>query len=250
MTESQRRLTSKRRKVTCSKCNETFNSDYINKHMQKYHPALVKEGKTPSVMPVVETSQSTLSSFFITKSTSDQGHQSSHQQLVDQQLSDDQTASTSSGFFITDHDEQEQEKDQDQQCDEADASAPIQVDELIQCDSPAHDISLSLNSSNTNSNQSDIDDVDEDEEDDDLDEGQEINIDVPVLSIEPNQPTLTTFPLKTFPGKGRRCSFQLEWYTKHPWLEYDIEKDEASCFSCKTLGERISPAFYFQDGTT
>ena len=119
--------------------------------MQKYHPALVKEGKTPSVMPVVETSQSTLSSFFITKSTSDQGHQSSHQ-LVDQQLSDDQTASTSSGFFITDHDEQEQEqeKDQDQQCDEADASAPIQVDELIQCDSPAHDISLSLNSSNTN----------------------------------------------------------------------------------------------------
>ena len=76
MSESQRRLTSKRGKVTCSNCNETFNSDYTKKHMQKYHPALVKEGKTPSVTPVVETSQSTLSSFFAPKNKSDQSHQS------------------------------------------------------------------------------------------------------------------------------------------------------------------------------
>ena len=61
---THRRVISKRRKVTCSKCNETFDHDYTKKHMLKHHPKMVAEGKTPGVFPVKESDQPTLSSFF------------------------------------------------------------------------------------------------------------------------------------------------------------------------------------------
>ena len=61
---SQRRFLSEKQKIQCTKCNKTFDSDHEKRHMERNHPLLVKEGKTPSTIPVVDKSQSNLLSFF------------------------------------------------------------------------------------------------------------------------------------------------------------------------------------------
>ena len=257
---SQRRFLSKRQKIQCTKCNETFDSDHEKRHMERNHPLLVKEGKTPSTIPVVEKSQSNLLSFF-----------QAAPQKTDQ--------ASSSTKDITDSEEQ----DIDEQSDKGTSFEPADLAELEHCASPAYghkqsetvtrdneleatsekalcdpietnsneesDASMQDQSANHNISISDeLNDIDSDisdDSDDNLHEDINFNdcINVPTVERGPNQPNLPSYPTKNISGVPR--SFKNEWYAKHSWLEYDVEKDEASCFSCKNFGKTGSQEFQF-----
>ena len=46
---------------------------------------------------------------------------------------------------------------------------------------------------------------------------------------------------------GKRRSFNSNWYTKYPWIEYSVKKDAAFCYACRffpsTSSNRVEEAF-------
>ena len=76
-------------KIMCTKCNATFDSDYKNKHVEKHHPSLFKEGKISAAVEVLESTQPTLSSFFLPapskRSTSNKATKDYEMQILDNQ---------------------------------------------------------------------------------------------------------------------------------------------------------------------
>ena len=113
--------------------------------MQKHHPNLVKEGKTPKVIPLLESKQSKVSSFFQpSKSTAEDSEPSSSSAITDQeeQVSEPATGeqvsepTPSSSSAITDQDEQVSEPTTAEP-----PNIPIEVD-IQQCESPAQDPGL------------------------------------------------------------------------------------------------------------
>ena len=67
--------------------------------------------------------------------------------------------------------------------------------------------------------------------------------DVQTIQHGPNQPVLTSYPITLTSGKNR--SFQSSWYKSYPWLEYDQEKNKASCFSCANFGRESDKKFSY-----
>jgi hypothetical protein len=44
---------------------------------------------------------------------------------------------------------------------------------------------------------------------------------------------------------GKKRSFQSCWFGQFRWLQYDIEKDEATCFPCIKFGKQNEKLFKF-----
>ena len=265
---NQRRLTSKRRKVTCTECNESFDSDYTKKHMQKHHPELVKEGKTPTAHPKEDNTQSKLFDYFPpSKSSTQQPEPSSSSTTPDpderasQQLFPSQSESVtqqpvpSSSSTITDQEEQASD-------DSIDAPADIPIDIAIhQCESPAQNLEFeekeeeniekNVSSDNDRFVNKNLESSDESSDglnaDSDGEPGDfHVNLDdIQAVEHGPVQPILSSYPVTIIRGRNRR--FQSSWFKTHPWLEYDQEKDEASCFSCKNFGREGEKGFEFSD---
>lgn len=47
----------------------------------------------------------------------------------------------------------------------------------------------------------------------------------------PRQPKLWKFPVRDPKSRKTKC-FHVSWYLQFPWLEYDVEKDDAFCYCC------------------
>ena len=248
---THRRVISKRRKVTCSKCNETFDHDYTKKHMLKHHPKMVAEGKTPGVFPVKESDQPTLSSFFSPSSsksdqpsTSKESQEEFHEPQPSTSLPPDDVVketleSDNEPFDIpeveycdspanTKLDSPTQDMESEQIDDE---NLPFNVIEEEQCITQEEQFSPPFNADEESDSSSD------DENDNEAKQGigADLNDDIPTVNQNPNQPILPSYPMKEI--RGRQRCFRADWYAKHAWIEYDFERDEVSCFSCKHFGK-------------
>ena len=53
----------------------------------------------------------------------------------------------------------------------------------------------------------------------------------------PCQPRQHDFPVREISGKRRR--FNVSWFDKYNWIEYNVEKDVAFCFVCYLFKEKI-----------
>ena len=56
---------------------------------------------------------------------------------------------------------------------------------------------------------------------------------LPEIGDTAHQPLNFSFPQREF-GKSSvvKCSFQAQWFQWWPWLHYDVNRDQAFCFSC------------------
>ena len=68
--------------------------------------------------------------------------------------------------------------------------------------------------------------------------------------FEPNQPKHYQYPKSKYKETNPSpLAFQLNWYRRHSWLHYNIERDAAFCFYCckyleaHDIFERVEPAF-------
>ena len=68
--------------------------------------------------------------------------------------------------------------------------------------------------------------------------------------FEPNQPKHYQYPKSKYKETDPSpLAFQLNWYRRHSWLHYNIERDAAFCFYCckyleaHDIFERVEPAF-------
>ena len=211
-------------------CGREFDDDFTKRHMEKYHLSLVNAGKTPATIPVVEASQSNIKQFFSpTARTAAQPSSTSDTNLNNQPSTSTFASQPSFPATVTDEDEQ--------LCDESHhQSSSFQPSEIGETEKRSSPASIAMEESSSSSN--DDPSVSQLEEEEDQEEEEE-NIgdldfdEVPIIAFGPKQPILESYPVtKT---KGRNRSFRTEWYSTFPWLEYDQEKNEASCFTCKNF---------------
>ena len=59
------------------------------------------------------------------------------------------------------------------------------------------------------------------------------HLETPTIGEKPNQPRNYKFPSCEFGKKVVvKRSFQKNWFSRFPWLHYDVHKDSAFCFIC------------------
>lgn len=56
-----------------------------------------------------------------------------------------------------------------------------------------------------------------------------------ITETGPNQPILTQYKPKKFGKESSLRDFKSEWFKLYPWLTYDIDKCQASCYPCKVF---------------
>lgn len=190
-----------RRRVTCSECNKTVDSDYKDRHAKSQH-----KGKIVKFTEKCEESQLKLSYFGISI-TSENTDDSSHGlEVSDPQCSHSVDSSSTAA------DQQMKE--------EPSAAASSEVNLVV---SDGHNSQISTHVASTPSPEIIVPLA--------VCTSEQEQLPYHDFHEGPKQPILKKYNLHKFGSEEFQRDSQPEWLKKYPWLSYSIEKQEATCYA-------------------
>jgi len=200
-----------RLRVTCE-CGKVIDSDYKKRHVDLLH-----DGKSMTFSLFHDDKQQTLSGFLVKRQTLEK----SVKQIPDSQ------ETVSVGSCVAQIDQEH--------------VLPPRIGEIADADTD--DTTLSQVSSDHDSDLSDQDSS----HDKIIDDTKSADASILSLSKDflPQQPVLKEYNPKKFGKETTSRDFKPEWYKIHPWLNYDIENKQGTCFPCEVFMK--SNSFKFEN---